>query len=192
MFFINLIRGLLPISYSHFDQASAIVVITTSLAIGGAMVLLVLYWLLTKSFETIKTIFAMLAIMLVLAICIGLATNHQVKLGAWILILLMLLINLANMAGYGIATSASSAYFIPILLTIFCIGIGAGYIITFVGCVFVFGIAFLQSKEKLKTFLPYQVSHLTFDAPVLSLLYVLTAVIAGSWLVPLNEVLLAK
>jgi hypothetical protein len=192
LFFINRIVNLLPTSYTLSDQASAVVVIITSLAISGAMLLLVLYWLVTKSFETIKTIFVMLAIMLVLAFCIGLAIKSQVYLAAWILILLLLLLNFANMLGYGIATSASAAYFIPILLAIFCIGAGAGYIITLIGCVFVFGIAFLQSKEKLKTFLPYQTSHLTFDAPVLSLIYALTAVIAGTWVTPLKEVLFNK
>ena len=189
MFFINQIASLLPSSYSLYDQASAMVVIVTSLAISGAMILLVVYWLVTKSFETVKTIFAMLAIMLLLALCVGLAINHQVRLAAWILIVLMLLLNVANMLGYGIATSASAAYLIPILLAMFCIGVTAGYVIAFLGCVIVFAIAFLQSKEKIKTFLPYQVSHLTFDAPVLSLVYILITFITGSWITPLKEFL---
>ena len=192
MFFINQIAALLPASYSLSDQASALVVIITSLAISAAMFLLMLYWLLTKSFETIKTFFAMLVIMLVLIVCIRLAINNQVKTAAWILILLMILINLANMASYGIATSASAAYLIPILLAIFCISTGAGYIIAGLGCLFVFGIAFLQSKEKIKTFLPYQASHLTFDAPVLSLVYIVVAFITGSWVAPIKEVLFNK
>lgn len=187
MFFINQIANILPSSYSLFDQASAMVVIVTSLAICGAMLLLVLYWLVTKSFETVKTIFAMFGIMLVLALCIWLALNYQVKFAAWILIVLMLLLNLANMLGYGIATSASTAYLIPILLAMFCIGLSTGYVIALLGCVSVFVIAFLQSKEKIKMILPYQVSHLTFDAPVLSLIYVLVTVITGSWISPLKE-----
>jgi hypothetical protein len=93
------------------------------------------------------------------------------------------------MLGYGIATSASAAYLIPILLAMFCIGTTAGYGIAFLGCAAVFLIAFLQSKEKIKTFLPYQVSHLTFDAPVLSLVYVLITFITGSWITPLKEFL---
>ena len=192
MFFINLIVSLLPTSYSLSDQASAMVVIITSLAISGAMVVLILYWLLTKSFETIKTIFAMLAIMLGLAICVWLAINDQVKTAAWILIVFMLLLNIANMLGYGIATSASAAYLIPILLAMFCINVGTGYIISALGCLLVFGIAFLQSKEKIKTLLPYQVSHLTFDAPVLSLIYILVAFITGSWIGPITKVLFTK
>jgi hypothetical protein len=189
LFFINLIVSLLPTSYSLSDQASAVVVIFTSLAISVAMLLLVLYWLVTKSFETIKTIFGMLAIMFGLGICIWLAINHQVKTAAWILILILLLLNVANMLGYGIATSASAAYLIPILLAMFCISVSTGYIISGLGCLLVFGIAFLQSKNKIKTILPYQISHLTFDAPVLSLIYILVAFITGSWVSPIKEVL---
>lgn len=190
MLFINRILTLLPSSYSLFDQACAVVVIITSLAVSGAMLLLVIYWLVTKSFETIKTIFAMVGIMLTLAVCIWLALNYQVSLAAWILILLMLLLNFANMLSYGIATSASAAYLIPILLAMFCISLSTGYVIALLGCVSVFVIAFLQSQEKIKTLLPYQVSHLTFDAPVLSLIYMLVAVIGGSWATPLKEFIL--
>jgi len=74
-------------------------------------------------------------------------------------------------------------------LAMFCSGTTAGYVIAFLGCVIVFVIAFLQSKEKIKTFLPYQVSHLTFDAPVLSLVYILITFITGSWITPLKEFL---
>ena len=148
LFFINLITSLLPTSYSLLDQASAVVVILTSLSVSAAMLLLVVYWLVTKSFESIKTIFVMLAIMLGLGICIWLAVSSRVSVAAWILILLMVLLNLANMAGYGIATSASAAYLIPILLAIFCISTGVGYLIAGLGCLLVFGIAFLQSKER--------------------------------------------
>jgi hypothetical protein len=189
LFFINEIANILPSSYSLFDQASAMVVIVTSLAISAAMILLVLYWLITKSFETVKTIFVMLGIMLGLAGCIWLALHGQVRTAAWILIVLMVFLNFANMLGYGIATSASAAYLIPILLAMFCIDTTAGYGIAILGCAIVFMIAFLQSKEKLKTFLPYQVSHLTFDAPVLSLIYLLITFITASWISPLKEFL---
>lgn len=189
VFFINQIANLLPSSYSLFDQASAMVAIITSLAMGGAMILLVAYWVLTKSFETIITIYVMLGIILVLALCIWLALNYQVRTAAWILIVLLLLLNFANMFGYGIATSASAAYLLPILLAIFCINTSTGYGIAILGCVTVFLIAFLQSKEKIKTALPYQVSHLTFDAPVLSLVYLLVTVLSGSWVSPIKEFL---
>lgn len=131
----------------------------------------------------------MCGIMLGLAGCIGLALNDQVRLATWILIGLMLVLNIINMFVYGIATSASAAYLIPILLAMFCISTTIGYVVTLLGCGIVFGIAYLQSQERIKTLIPYQVSHLTFDAPVLSLVYILIAFITGSWIGPLKEFL---
>lgn len=168
------------------------VVIITSLSISGAMLLLVLYWLITKSFETVKTIFAMFGIMLGLALCIWLALNFQVRTAAWILIVFMVLLNLGNLLWYGIATPSAAAYIIPILLAMFCINQTAGYLITGLGCLIVFGIPYLQSKEKIKTFIPYQVSHLTFDAPVLSLVFCLATVLISSWIEVIKEILFLK
>lgn len=181
MWFINLIANLLPTSYSIIDQVSAMVIIFTALVISVGMLLLVLYWVWTKSFETIKTIFGMFAIMLGLGICISLALNDQVRFAAWILILLMIGLNIISMLGYGISTSGSSAYVVPILLAVFCLTPQIGIIIAGLGCVLVFGVAFLQSKNKLNAQISYQVSHLTFDAPVLSLVYIFVALISGSW-----------
>lgn len=176
-----LLKSLLPNSYSLFDQAIALTVIKTSLAIGLAMLLLVLYWVFTKSFETIKTIFVMLGVMVILALCISLEITGRVSAGALILIAVTVLLNFASMAGYGISSSASSGYILPILLAFFCLGSSAGYAITLAGCIFVFAIPILSSKGWIRTIFPYQASNITFEAPSLSLIYLLIALITGSW-----------
>ncbi len=56
MFLADLINNLIPKYYSQLDQVRAMTIIATSFAMGGAMLLLVLYWVATKSFET-KTTF---------------------------------------------------------------------------------------------------------------------------------------
>ncbi len=177
----NLINNILPKTYSHFDQIRAATIVITSLAVSTAMILLVLYWVVTQSFETKKTIFAALGIILLLVLCVGLAISGQVNTGGWILVLIMILLNFANMLGYGISTSASAGYILPILLAMFCIGPGAGYAVAIFGCVFVFTIPILHSKERFHFAFPYKTSSITFDAPTLTLIYLLTAVITGSW-----------
>lgn len=177
----TLLKSLLPKSYSLFDQVIALTVIRTSLAIGLAMLLLVLYWIFTKSFETIKTIYVMLGVMLILVLCIWLEITGRISAGAWTLVALTVLLNFASMAVYGISSSASSGYILPILLAFFCLGPIAGYAITITGCIFVFAIPILQFKEKIHTILPYQTSNITFDAPTLTLVYLLIAVITASW-----------
>ncbi len=181
MSLFNLINGFMPKSYSELNRTRATVITITSLAIGGSMLLLVLYWVATKSFEDIETIFAMLIVMLLLAICVGLVMKERVVAGAWMLITLLLLMNFANMASYGISTSASAAYIIPILLAIFCLDSKAGWVVTILGCILVFTIPILQSEEIIETVQAFMISSLTFDAPALTVIYLLVATMADSW-----------
>ena len=190
MFLTDLIKSLVPNYYSELDQLRSMTIITTSFAIGGAMLLLVLYWLATKSFETKTTIFVALAIIFLLGACVKFVTQGQLTTGAWALIILMVLVNFSNMALYGISSSSSGAYIIPILLTMFCIGTNAGFGITVLGCILVFIIPILQSRGIIKSILPFHISSLTFDAPVLVLIYLLAAITVHSWAVSSKTMLL--
>lgn len=181
MFSADLINDLIPQYYSQLEQMRATTVLVTSFAIGGAMILLVLYWLITKSFETIKTIFVVLIIIFLLGVCIVLVMQGQLVLGSWLLVALMILMNFSNMALYGVGTSSSAAYLIPVVLAMFCIGPNAGFGTALLGSIFVFAIPILQSKGYVKSLLPYSVSNLTFDAPVLTLIYLLVAILVGTW-----------
>ena len=183
MFLAELINSLIPKYYSQLDQLRAMTIIATSFAMVGAILLLVLYWVATKSFETKITIFVALACILLLGVCMGFVIQGWLTTGAWMLIILMVLVNFSNMALYGISSSSSAAYIIPILLTVFCIGTNAGFGITVLGCILVFIIPILQSRRIIKSILPFHISSLTFDAPVLTLIYLLAAIIVTSWAV---------
>jgi hypothetical protein len=183
----NLINNFIPKSASRIEQLQAGVIVTASFAIGAAMLALVLYWIGTNSFEDIETIIIMLFIMLLLAGCITLVKRGQIQLGAWIVIGLIILLNLSNMAWYGIANTSSAAYIIPILLAMFGVGSLAGYGVTVLGCIFVFTITYLASNGAIETLIAFNISTLTFDAPVLSLIYLLVAVLSGSWVKSVKE-----
>ncbi|MBI5962670.1 MAG: hypothetical protein HY863_04275 [Chloroflexi bacterium] len=172
---------LLPESASAFERAQAKIVSNTSMSIGAAMLALVLYWIVTKTFEDIETIFVMTGLFLLLAGIVALVKRGYIKLGAWLLTGLMLLLNLSDMSWYGISTVASSGFIIPILLTVFSIGPNAGMGVTVLGCVSAFLIAYLASIGQLQTEIPYQESTLSFDAPTLSLIYLITGILAGNW-----------
>lgn len=181
MFLADLLNNLVPKYYSQIDQMRAVTIIVTSFAIGGAILLLILYWVVTKSFETKITIYVALLIILLLAGCIGFVMQGQLATGAWMLIILMVLVNFLNMAFYGISSSSSAAYIIPILLAMFSIGANAGVGVAILGCVFVFIVPILQSRGILKSILPFEISSLTFDAPVLTLIYILVTLVVYTW-----------
>ena len=177
----NLINALLPESASTFERAQAKIISIMSIVIGSAMLALVLYWLLTNTLEDIETIFILIVLLLVLAGIVALVKRGYIKLGAWLLTGLMLLLNLSDMTWYGVGTVASAGFIIPILLAVFSISPKAGMSVTILGCISVFLVAYLASIGQLQTEIPYQESNLSFDAPTLSLIYLITGVLAGNW-----------
>ncbi|WP_204806525.1 hypothetical protein [Mycobacterium riyadhense] len=181
MFLENWMESILPASYSDLDQIRAATVVVTAMAVAASMMLLILYWIITKSLETVKSVYAALGIILLLIVDVELVIQGHAVVGAWMLVIVMLLLNFASMLAYGIATSASSGCILPILLAMLCIGVGTGFAVTFLCCGVVFAIPVVQSKGWVRTILPYQVSNLTFDAPTLTLIYLVAAIITSSW-----------
>ena len=177
----NLINALLPESASTFERAQAKIISIMSIVIGSAMLALVLYWLLTNTLEDIETIFILIVLLLVLAGIVALVKRGYIKLGAWLLTGLMMLLNLSDMTWYGIGSVASAGFIIPILLAVFSISPKAGMGVTILGCISVFLVAYLASIGQLQTEIPYQESNLSFDAPTLSLIYLITGILAGNW-----------
>lgn len=168
-------------SASVLERTRAKIVSTLSIVIGSAMLALVLYWLLTNTLEDIETIFVMTGLLLILAGIVALVKRGYVKLGAWSITGLMLFLILSDMAWHGVGTVAAAGYIIPILLAVFSIGPRAGMSVTFLGCISSFLIAYLGSIGQWQTKIPYQASNLSFDAPVLSLIYLITGILAGNW-----------
>jgi len=175
------INSLLPVSVSEFQQAQARIIINTSIAISAAMLALVLYWVVTGTLEDIETIFIVFGLLLVFVGIIALVKYGHLLSGAWILIGVMLLLNLVDMTWYGISSIASAGYVIPILIAAFSISPKAGMSISILGCVSVFSISYFASIGQLHTEIPYQESTLSFDAPTLSLIYLIASVLAGNW-----------
>ena len=183
----NLINALLPESASTFERAQAKIISVMSIVIGSAMLTLVLYWLLTNTLEDVETIFILIVLLLVLAGIVALVKRGYIKLGAWLLTGLMLLLNLSDMTWYGVGTVASAGFIIPILLAVFSISPKAGMGVTVLGCISVFLFAYLASIGQLQTEIAYQESNLSFDAPTLSLIYLITGVLAGGWVLSTKE-----
>lgn len=183
----NRINALLPESASRFERAQAKVVSTTSIALGFAVLALVLYWIVTNTLEQIETIFISIGLALLFAGIVALVKRGYIKSGAWIITGLMLFLNLSNMAWYGIGSTAPTGYVISILLAVFSLGPKAGMGITVLGCISVFSFAYLASTGQLPTEIPYQISNLSFDAPSLSLTYLITWALASSWVASARE-----
>lgn len=187
-----MINKLLPLSASPIERARAKATIVTALAIVAAMTALVLYWILTASLEDIETIFLTVGLIFLMAGIIFLVQRGHLQLGAWILVLLTIFLNLSNMTWYGVSTTSSAGYLIPILLALFGIGSAAGFGVTLFGCISVFAISLLASTGQIQTAIPYVESHLTFDAPALTLIYLVVYFISNAWVKSAQEAFTEK
>ena len=187
-----MINKLLPSSASPIERARAKVTVVTALAIYAAMLALVWFWIVTFTLEDIETVFLTIVLILMMAGVVFLVKRGRVTLSAWILTLLMIFLNLSNMTWYGVSTTSSAGYLIPILLALFGIGSGAGLGVTIFGCVSVFGISLLASAGQIQTEIPYAESHLTFDAPALALIYLVVFFISNAWVKSAQEAFTEK
>jgi len=176
-----MINKFLPTAASPIQRARAKVTVVTALAIGAAMLALVLFWVVTFTLEDVETVIITAILILLMAGIIFLVKRGRVALGAWILTLLMIFLNISNMTWYGVSTTSSAGYLIPILLALFGIGSAAGFGVTVFGCVSVFAISLLASTGQIQTEIPYVESHLTFDAPTLTLIYLVVFFISNTW-----------
>lgn len=160
---------------------------TASIAVGSALLALVLYWVLTNTLEDIETVIILIVLLIVLASIVALVKRGHIQLGAWILNILMLVLNLSDMAWYGVSTVASAGFIISILLAMFSIGTGIGMGVAILGCLSAFLVSYLASTGVMQTEIPFQESTLSFDAPTLSLIYLVTGAMAANWVKSTRE-----
>lgn len=155
------------------------VVTVTGIGIIAAALGFVLFWIVTRSLETYVTLAAAIVISLLAGGIILLAQRGYTPLAAWLLAGFVFLLNAANVYQYGISSTSSAAFLISIIIVALAIGPVQGYILTGLSLACIWGVGYAASSGALKTEIPYQVSHLTFDAPFLTIFFILIAVMVG-------------
>jgi hypothetical protein len=131
---------------------------------------------------------------LVIAACLGLALaalalvgigflarEGGVLLAAGALVALLTLMVTAVVATYGLASVGASAYVLPIVLAACTLGLGAGLGMAGVSAAIAWLLAWGERAGWRKPVLQTHVYHLTFNAPALTVLFLLTALMAGFW-----------
>jgi hypothetical protein len=171
----------IPASAAPLVQARARVLVAACFAIGAALVALILYWIIFSWLEQVATVFIGLALVLMLAGIVALVKRGSVRAAAWTLTVFMLLLNLANMLDYGISTTSSAGFLIVIVLATFTLGPALGFGSAVLGSIAVFAVALAGSAGQLQTQIPFHESTLSFDAPTLTLVYLLTGLLCALW-----------
>jgi hypothetical protein len=171
---------LLPDTDDALLRGRARLVIATCLGLIVAVAAIVLFWLFTGDLW-IGTAILGLVLAVILAGIAGLARSGRARLAAWLLIALLFIIVTLDVSGFGLGSPTCAGYFVPTVLAACGLGLGAGVGVALAGSTFLWIIAWGASTGWLEPMIPFEISHLTFNAPAYTVLLLLVALITGFW-----------
>jgi hypothetical protein len=173
-------QWLLPVSVDAMMRGRAGLVIGTCLALLVAMAFMIVIWRLSGDLQRATVLWAG-GLALLLAGLMGLAHVGLPDWAAWGLIGLLLAGLSVDMATFGVGSLGSSAYVVPLILAACLWGKGPSLVLAGLGSVVIWALAWAEYSHRFKPRLGREVSHLTFNAPALTVLYWLVAGMVGAW-----------
>lgn len=163
-------------------------VMAACLGLAIAVLALLLVWLISGDLQ-VETVVGSLVFILTLAGISALARGRRAGLAAWALIILLVLLITVDAASYGLGSPAAAAYFVPVVLAACSVGLVAGIGVALFCSVATWVIAWGTLSGWYQPFIPPEPSHLTFNAPLFTVLLLLVALIIGSWSRYIGDVL---
>lgn len=159
-------------------RRTAMLVIITCAAIVLGVLALVLTWIVSGDLQ-FETAAAAGILCLFLAGLVLLALRGGARAALLILAVLLFLLVAADLSWYGLHSSMASAFLIPILLAARGLGMRAGFAAALICSAFGWLLAGAENAGWIAVSYPVDISHLTFDAPALTVVFLLCAVISG-------------
>lgn len=171
---------LLPRTDDALLRGRAMLVAATCLGISAAYAALIIFWFLTGDLDWESTIiWAVLSA--ILGGFVALARRGRVTLAAWGLVGLLTALITADVSSYGVGEPGAAAFVLPIVLASAALGLWPALGVALVGSVTVW-LAAAAEIAGWWDWLPAPVeSHLTFNAPMYTVIFVLVALISGLW-----------
>ncbi len=175
-------KWLFPKTDDRITRARAGLLITACLGVIAAMIFIIGYWIVSGSLEDWETLVAAAILSLILLGIAALARKGSVKLGGWLLVGLLVLILVADVADYGLGSPTVAAFVIPIVLAACALGFWPGMAVAGVGVATAWSVAWVQTSG-LGWFAgeAADISLLTFNAPAMTVIFILVGLIVGWW-----------
>ena len=174
-------ENLLPATDDVLKRSRAELTIATCLGLSAAIGFILIIWIISRSLEQIETDFAGLVLVVIFGGIGALARSGRATAALWTLIGLLLVLVTLNLVGYSIASTSSAAYVLPILLAACGLGLKAGLGVAGISAACAWGLAWGEVAGWMPTSSPPDISRLTFDAPALTVIFFLAALIVGVW-----------
>ncbi len=176
----SLWNRLLPSDMPPLTRARAGLVMITNLALAVALLALILTWLISGDLQR-ETVIAGLVFCAILAGIVRLAQIGQTRWATWLLIVLLEIVVGLDVAAYGAGEPGAAAFFVPILLAACGVGMRAGLAIAAVSSCAVWASAWAAYAGWYQPELAFELSHLTFNAPMYMVLFLAAAALVGWW-----------
>ena len=171
---------LLPATDDVLVRGRAGLVLATCLGIILASWALVLTWLISGDLESVTAMAA--GVFTLVLVGIGwLAHGGRARLSAWLLAALLTLLIFLDAWDYGLGSIAASGYVIPIALAASALGFWAGLGVAGIASASVWLLAWAETSGRYAPLTPTDISHLTFNAPAFTVIFLVVALLTGWW-----------
>jgi len=164
----------------RLERGRATLIIASCLGLAAAVLAMLLVWWISGDLQAV-TVAGILAFILLLVGIAALAWGGRATLAAGLLVALLALLILVDAAAFGLGSPAAASYVVPVVLAACTLGLAPAIGVALFGSVAVWLIAWAASAVWYQPLIPFAPSHLTFNAPLFTVLFWLVALIVGSW-----------
>ena len=141
---------------------------------------LVLVWLISGDLEW-ETAVASTALSIVLVGIGLLARNGRSRAATWILIGLLMVLIALDSSSFGLSSPGAAAFVMPVVLAACSLGLWSGLGTALAATAVTWLVGWGTTAGWYEPYGLVDISHLTFNAPFYSVIFVVTAVIVGGW-----------
>ena len=162
-----------------FSQIQARIVTIACLCIGFAIIAVIGGWAVTGTLTDWETVVGGFILMALLAGLATLARRDRPALSAWLLAGLLFLIVSADLFYYGLGSPSPIAFLLPVILLACTVGLKPGLAAASLAVILIFGVAWASLNGLLTVAIPVDESHLSYNAPVISVILLFCAGLTG-------------
>lgn len=155
------------------------VVSTACIGLSLAVVGIIGGWAVTGTLEDWETVVGGVVFIAILAGLAALARRGRPELAAGLLAALLFLFVSADIAYYGLGSPSALAFMLPTLIVACTLGLRPGLIAAALASLVVFGVAWGSLNGVLEVAIPVELSHLSYNAPVISVILLFCAYLVG-------------
>jgi len=162
-----------------FSQIQARIVTIACLCLGFAIIAVIGGWAVTGTLTDWETVVGGIILMAFLAGLAMLARRGRPALAAWLLAGLLFLLVSADLFYYGLGSPSPIAFLLPVILLACTVGLKPGLAAAALAVVLIFGVAWASLSGLLTVAIPVDESHLSYNAPVISVILLFCAGLTG-------------